>query len=478
MRLGARRKPRLDRRGLRRILEHNNLGLFDIADADTSLPKRMDVAACLEGHVLGKDDVRSVGKAGVAVSLMQGVPPLGELRLEREHLAVFRDGNDIGFAALVEELGVRPDNPPRRGRFETRHEVVDERSLAFIDGRTRPYRHKCHGDPSLLNCTSRTIDSLYGSKMLLQFPIQRGSVRPGLRKGPQHSILHLQRVLLQLLIHQLARHADVAPRRLQELMPERAARRRGTIGLERRSLIGERRHDLNISTDAFTLLKDLAAAGETMKQKELSVETKGERSELLGGIVHMAFNRLDLTELGDQGYVRITSDIGTLCRASVTHRGQQLVEQHIGMPTLVAERQLRITLKRVSGRAPHVAASLKRAFHLALHAETQEQISEVGHNCRLAFQDALDYLYGDAGPGSEAKTSTKKRLEALIERIRPSDTDRKMLRSLESACAAASLAFERGEHRSERDERPLDHEDAVDMVLLTSVAVSQAFRWF
>ena len=53
-----------------------------------------------------------------------------------------------------------------------------------------------------------------------------------------------------------------------------------------------------------------------------------------------------------------------------------------------------------------------------------------------------------------------------------------MLQNLEMACAAASTAFERGEHRSERETRQLDNEDAIDMVLLTFVAVSQAFRWF
>ncbi len=235
--------------------------------------------------------------------------------------------------------------------------------------------------------------------------------------------------------------------------------------------------DPDISPDAFALLKGLVAAGEAMGQKELDVETKGDRSTLLGGVVHLEFDRLDLTELWEHGYVRITRDNRVLCSTAVTHSGRQLVERALGAPTMAAERQFRLTLERISGRAPHVADSLRRAFDLALYSQTEEQISEVGHNCRIALQDALDCLYEEAGLSGIPKASTKQRLEALIERSNPSNTDRTMLRNLEMACAAAATAFERGEHRSARETRQLDNEDAIDMVLVTFVAVSQAFRW-
>lgn len=235
--------------------------------------------------------------------------------------------------------------------------------------------------------------------------------------------------------------------------------------------------DLDISASAFVLLKGLTVASKAMGQKELTVETEGDRSKLLGGVVQLEFDRLDLAEIAERGYVRITNDIGVLCRTSVTHGGRQLVNQSLGAPTMVAERQFCLSLERIGHRSPQVADSLNRAFRLALDSETQEEISEVGHNCRIALQDALDYLYQEAKLSGLKRSATKQRLEALIEQSKIGNTDRLMLQNLEVACAAASIAFERGEHRSEREGRQLNNEDAIEMVLLTFLAVSQAFRW-
>lgn len=236
--------------------------------------------------------------------------------------------------------------------------------------------------------------------------------------------------------------------------------------------------ELDISPDAFTLLRGLVAATKTTGRREFTAERRGGKARLQGIEVDLEFARLDLTELVEQGYARIDSDSRRFFVTSVTLRGNQLVEQFMGVPTVVAEQKLNLTLARVRRRAPSVADSLDRAFELAVSAGTQEQISEVGHNCRLALQDALDVLYQEAELSGEAKTSTKGRLEALIEHQRPNKTDRLILQNLESACAASATAYERGEHRSEKDARPLENEDALDMVLLTYVAVSQAFRWF
>ena len=234
---------------------------------------------------------------------------------------------------------------------------------------------------------------------------------------------------------------------------------------------------LPFSDRALAVLKEAVRISREIGSPEVSVWTEAGESRFMGIPSMLTFHRRELDEL--TGYLTPGPDNGLSSSWTVTNAAIELVDSYVGAPTLVAERQMSIGLDRARARSPKVADSLEQAFALALTAATQEQISDVGHRCRIAYQDAVDQVYRDANL-TEVKglKKTKNRIAHLIEHRNVTETDREALRNLAALFDAPHGLFERAEHRSENDNRPLISEDAVEVVLLTHLAVSQVFRWF
>jgi len=71
-------------------------------------------------------------KAGIAVSLIQGISPPLKLRLKRHDKAVRANSDDICPAALVIELQANDQLAPRILAAEKSYEIIDEGSLGRI----------------------------------------------------------------------------------------------------------------------------------------------------------------------------------------------------------------------------------------------------------------------------------------------------------------------------------------------------------
>jgi hypothetical protein len=74
-----------------------------------------------------------VSKATIAIGLIQGLSPLYELGLEREHFSSFSDGYDISPSTLIEELRANLSYFPWCGvRPERMNHLVNENLLRRI----------------------------------------------------------------------------------------------------------------------------------------------------------------------------------------------------------------------------------------------------------------------------------------------------------------------------------------------------------
>jgi hypothetical protein len=208
------------------------------------------------------------------------------------------------------------------------------------------------------------------------------------------------------------------------------------------------------------------------------VEGNGLQDEVLGSDVqHLA--TVGLVEVGKY-HTRGSGFNFYLPPGALSYYGE--LKQQSGDPVEQVETEIRSYLQADSFRAAHPTAYSRwaEAVDLLWSADSERELSTIGHKCREAIQEFTTSLVDRDRPDpvNQDKAMTRDRLSAVLNAHRPQlgETRSALLDAMFGYWRALGDVVQRQEHAGQREREPLDWEDGRRVVFQTAVVMFEIDR--
>lgn len=199
----------------------------------------------------------------------------------------------------------------------------------------------------------------------------------------------------------------------------------------------------------------------------------------------MEVNRSDFLTLAESGLIRVEWDGQHTARADVRQPGLVYyaeLKKRSGEPVRNIEKPVRAFLDgaTLKGQYPRAYQKWHRASELLWGEESDRASTEIGHNCREAFQEFVTRLIEihnpvDAPPDPQ---KTVARLQAVQAKYaeRFGKTESKFLVALVTYFGAVADLHQRQEHGAQKEGTPLNWEDGRRVVFQTALVMFEVDR--